>query len=106
MFRATAAFIAAALAASPAGAGTYSARPQAPVTDRFITRSIVWHCAGTLCQGATEASRPLVLCQSLAREAGVLLAFTADGRDFSAAELGRCNARAAGGSRTEQATAP
>ena len=94
MFRIAAALLAAGLAASPAVAGTYSAKPATPVSERIITRNIVWNCAGASCQGTTEASRPLVLCQSLAKRAGRLESFAADGRDFSEQQLERCNALA------------
>ena len=50
--------------------------------------------AAAACQGATDESRPLVLCQSLAKRAGRLDSFVADGRALSAAELERCNASA------------
>jgi len=37
-----------------------------------------------------------VLCQSLAKRAGRIESFVADGRAFTAAELDRCNASAKG----------
>jgi len=82
------------LAAAPAAAATYSARPIVPTSERFITRDIVWHCGPAACQGATDESRPLVLCQSLAKRAGRIDNFIADGRALSAADLERCNASA------------
>ena len=83
-----------ALAAVPAAASNYSARPIAPASGRFITRDIVWNCGPAACQGATEESRPLVLCQSLAKRTGRLDSFVVDGRELSAADLDRCNASA------------
>jgi len=80
--------------AAPAGAATYSAKLAAPTTERFIARDIVWACGADACQGATEESRPVVLCESLARHAGRIDSFLADGRAFGAAELGECNAAA------------
>jgi hypothetical protein len=85
-----------ALAALPASAtaSSYSATLVTPATARFIASDIIWHCGPAACQGATEQSRPLVLCQSLTKLAGAVKAFTVDGRALGAAELDRCNASA------------
>ena len=83
-----------ALSAAPAAASTYSAKLAVPTTERIIARDIIWTCGADACQGATDESRPLVLCQSLAKRAGRLDSFIADGRALSAAELERCNASA------------
>ena len=82
------------LAAAPAAASTYSATLAAPTNQRIIARDIVWTCNTGACQGATEESRPAVICQSLARSAGKIGRFLADGRAFTAAELDKCNAAA------------
>src|SRR5438270_3641686 len=86
--------LALALTATSAAASSYSASPAVPASGRFITRDIVWNCGPAACQGATDESRPLVLCQSLAKNAGRLDSFIVDGRALSAAELDRCNASA------------
>jgi hypothetical protein len=83
---------AAMLAALPASAATYSAKPVAPVSQRFIAGDIIWSCGPAACQGATEESRPAVLCQSLSRRVGRLESFVVDGRAFAPAALDRCNA--------------
>jgi hypothetical protein len=85
---------AAVLAASPAIAATYSAKLAIPTTEPFIARDIVWACGAAACQGSTAESRPVVLCQSLAKRAGRVDSFLVDGRAFEAAELERCNASA------------
>src|SRR3954467_12150139 len=85
---------AAALAVSPAVAATYSAKLAAPTSERFIARDITWNCGPAACQGATNESRPLVLCQSLAKRGGPVDSFLIDGRALSAAELKHCNASA------------
>src|SRR4051812_11148660 len=84
--------------AAPAAGSTYSAALASPTSERIISRDIVWSCAGGACQGATGESRPAVLCQSLARHAGKLGAFVADGRAFTPAELDKCNTAAKAGS--------
>jgi hypothetical protein len=82
------------IAAVPASAATYSAKLAAPASGRIIARDIVWNCGPDACQGATDESRPLVLCQSLAKRAGRVESFVVDGRAVSPADLDRCNASA------------
>src|SRR5438105_15315481 len=94
MLRASLALCALALTATSAAASSYSANPVVPASGRFITRDIVWTCGPAACQGATDESRPLVLCQSLAKRTGRLDSFVVDGRALGAADLERCNASA------------
>jgi hypothetical protein len=83
-----------AFAAAPAAAATYSATLAVPVSGRFIARDISWACGEAACQGATDESRPLVLCQSLAKRAGRVERFLVDGKALAPAELERCNVSA------------
>jgi len=94
MLRALFVLSAAGLAAAPAMAATYAAKPAAPTTERFVARDIVWNCSADSCRGATTGSRPAILCQSLAKHAGRIESFAVDGRAFAAAELDKCNAAA------------
>ena len=100
-----AAFIAAAsFLAAPALAGSYTARPvAAPANAKIIGKDISWTRDGDSYRGSTEASRPLVLCQDLAKRAGRLESFTADGLPLSAEQLAKCNSAATGGASTELA---
>jgi hypothetical protein len=84
--------------ASPAAASNYSATLAAPASGRIVAREINWACAGDTCQGATQDSRPPVLCEALVKRAGRVESFLVDGRAFTSAELDRCNgsAKAAG----------
>lgn len=82
------------LAAAPAAAAAYSAKLAAPTSQRIIARDISWSCGADACQGATEESRPAVLCQGLAKRAGRVDSFLVDGRAFTPAELDKCNASA------------
>lgn len=91
-------FTAAALVAAPAMAGSYSAKPlAAPAATKIIGKDISWTCGAGSCQGSTDTSRPLVLCQDLAKRAGRLESFVADGRALSADQLDKCNASAKDG---------
>ena len=94
MFRPFMAFAATALVATPSVAATYSAKLAAPATQRIIARDIIWTCGPAACQGATENSRPVVLCQSLAKHAGRVENFVVDGQAIGPAELDRCNTAA------------
>jgi hypothetical protein len=80
--------------ADPAAAASYSAKLTAPAGGHIVARDINWACAGASCQGATEESRPAVLCQALAKQAGKIDSFVVDGRPFTDADLAKCNASA------------
>jgi hypothetical protein len=94
MLRSTLAFSMLVLAAGAAEAASYSAKLSRPTTNRFIARDVVWNCGADACLGATENGRPVVLCQSLAKQGGHVDAFLVDGRALPASELERCNALA------------
>ncbi|MFL6849467.1 MAG: CC_3452 family protein, partial [Sphingomicrobium sp.] len=78
--------------AAPAAAASFSAKLEAPSNRRIVAREINWVCAGDTCEGMTAESRPVVLCQALAKRAGKIEGFLVDGRALSDAELARCNA--------------
>jgi hypothetical protein len=87
--------LAALVAAAPVSAATYAGKPAAPASEaKFVARDIVWANAGGIYQGSTNESRPLVLCQSLAKRAGRLDSFTVNGKAFADAELAKCNTAA------------
>ena len=97
---------AAAFVAAPAVAATYSAKPVTrPEASRIIARDISWICGPDACLGSTEESRPAVLCQGLAKRAGRLTSFVANGRAFGSAELDKCNASAKSGAPAERSLA-
>ena len=86
-------FLAALALAAPAFAATYSAKPASPASQvRLVARDIVWTLSGQSYRGQTEAGRPLLLCQALAKRAGRLESFTVNGRSFGEPELAKCNA--------------
>ena len=92
MFRPALAITAALLAAAPAAAANYTAKPASQAPGKVVGREMVWNCTADACTGNTAESRPLVLCQSLAKKTGRIDSFLVDGRAFSATELDRCNA--------------
>ena len=94
MLRPVLALSALSLVAAPATAASYSAKLITPSNGRIIARDISWSCGPEACQGATQESRPVVLCEGLAKKAGRVDSFLVDGRALSAAELDKCNASA------------
>ena len=97
-FFTAAAVAAAAFAPAIASAATYSAKPIAPISaKRIIARDINWACGPEACRGTTLNSRPLVLCQGLAKQAGRLERFVVDGRALAVADLDKCNTAARDG---------
>ena len=96
MTRFAALIAASALFAAPALGANYSAKPlAAPTAAKIAGKDIGWSCSAGQCKGATDASRPLVICQDLAKRAGRLENFLADGRALGSADLEKCNSRAA-----------
>jgi len=78
--------------ASAAGGSYYSAELASQArTGKFVAKGIVWSCEGVTCGAARGTSRPLIICASLAKEAGEVKSFTANGKAFEAEELARCN---------------
>jgi len=100
MFRSLLTLSAVAVIAAPAAAASYSAKLTSPTTQRIIANDITWQCGTAACQGSTLESRPIVLCQSLAKKAGKVDTFLVDGRAFSESELAKCNASAKAASGT------
>jgi hypothetical protein len=84
-----------ALAAAPAAAATYSAKPATPVSEsRIVARDVLWACGPDACAGSTQNGRPLVVCQALAKKTGRIESFLVNGRAMAPADLERCNASA------------
>ncbi|MBO9713055.1 hypothetical protein [Sphingomonas sp.] len=96
-----AAVAAATLALAPAASfaqtarGYYAATPvTAPEKASLVTRTTVWKCGEGVCTAAKATSRDAIMCELVAGEVGKLSAFTANGKEFDAASLEKCNARA------------
>lgn len=100
-FLAVAAAAAATLALTPAtgyaqGArGYYAATPvTAPEKTSLVTRSTVWKCGDGVCIAGKANTRDNIMCELVAREVGQLSAFRANGTEFDAEALARCNTKA------------
>ena len=100
-FRAVAAAAVATLALTPAAGfaqsarGYYAATPvSAPAKNSLVTRSTVWKCGEGSCVAAKANARDNIVCELVAREVGQLSSFRANGADFDAEALAKCNAKA------------
>ena len=94
----TLAFLAATALPTPAeAAGEPHYRAQlvsTPTAARLVVRDLLWRCAAGGCVSGKSNSRPAIDCAALAREAGEVRSFIAEGRALSADELEKCNRRA------------
>ncbi len=85
-------------AATPAFANSpaYRLVPQAAFSgaSSVVARDVLWKCAGDACVATKATSRPEVVCAAAAREIGKIAAFSANGQEFSAEQLAKCNEKA------------
>jgi uncharacterized low-complexity protein len=101
-FHAVAAAAAATLALAPAAGyaqdvarGYYAATPaSAPAKNSLVTRSTIWKCGEGVCVAAKANARDTIVCELVAREVGTLTAFRANGTEFDADALAKCNTKA------------
>jgi hypothetical protein len=83
------------ITANAAGGAYYRAELANPAaTGKFVARGVVWSCTGTSCVAGRGTSRPLLMCAGLAKEAGQVKSFAADGKALEAEDLSRCNGAA------------
>lgn len=79
-------------AATAAGGAYYRAELASPAPEaRFVARDVVWACKGASCIAGQGTSRPLIMCSALAKAAGPVASFVANGKALEADELARCN---------------
>lgn len=82
------------VAAGAAGGSYYRAELASPAPKaKFVARDVVWSCDGANCSAGRGTSRPLIMCASLAREAGEVKSFTVNGTAIAPEELTRCNGK-------------
>ena len=73
----------------------YSARLAAPLAapKQTIINEALWKCAGDACTAPGGGSRPVLVCQQVAKKFGEVAAFTSPMGTMSAEELAKCNKR-------------
>ncbi len=73
----------------------FSARLSAPLAapKQMIINEALWKCAGDACTAPGGGSRPVLVCQQVAKKFGEVAAFTSPMGTMSAEELAKCNKR-------------
>ena len=81
--------------ANAAAPARYSASLMTALTEpkQAIIAEALWKCTGDSCSAQDLGSRPVLVCQQVARKFGPVSAFTSAGGAFSAEELAKCNKR-------------
>lgn len=70
----------------------YTVELAAPAEEsRNVVRGTIFVCEGTSCIARKGSSRPVVMCERLAREVGEITKFNANGKDLPADKLAKCN---------------
>jgi hypothetical protein len=86
----TFALAALALSAAP----HFTATPARPAAEKVVLADTIFYCGAGGCSAGKSASRPAIVCASLAKELGPLRSFSVAGAEISPAQLEKCNARA------------
>ena len=84
--------------ASPAHAEDTRLRAKlaAPLSQpRFVAHNLLWRCVGDRCTAANGHSRPVIICQALAKMAGPVSSFGNGATKLDTLQLARCNGAAA-----------
>jgi hypothetical protein len=94
---ASAALLAAAGVSAQPSAGAYVATPvNAPAKSVLMTRDTAWNVRDGAFVTVNAPMREMAACQLVARSAGQLSGFVANGKAFDTAQLDACNAKAKG----------
>lgn len=95
---ASAALLAAAGVSAEPADGVYVATPvAAPASSVLMTRDTAWNVRDGAFVTVDAPLREMAACQLVARGAGQLSGFTANGKAFDTAQMESCNAKAKGG---------
>ena len=78
-----------------AGSGSYTVRLSAPLASprQAIVGEVLWKCSGDRCSATDAGSRPVVMCQRVARRFGEVAEFRSGPEALAAEDLAKCNAR-------------
>jgi hypothetical protein len=79
--------------AQAAPRGTFVAALATPLAEprQEIVDGVLWKCAGERCAAPSEGSRPLLVCQRVAKTFGAVARFTTPSGELSSEDLSRCN---------------
>jgi hypothetical protein len=79
-----------AVLAAPRGNVAALAAPLASPRQEIVS-GVLWKCAGEHCAAPTDGSRPLLVCQRVAKTFGPVARFATPTGELSSEELSRCN---------------
>jgi hypothetical protein len=65
-----------------------------PAATKTVVRDVILNCDGATCSAAQGTSRPAIVCASIARELGPIVAFRAGNEALDGEALAKCNAKA------------
>lgn len=73
--------------------GGYVASLQTPLAEprQAIVGGVLWKCAGGQCAAQADGSRPVLVCQRVAKTFGQVARFTTPTGELSNEEISRCN---------------
>ena len=77
--------------AAPRGGNTAALATPLAAPKQEIVSGVLWKCAGEHCAAPTDGSRPLLVCQRVAKTFGPVARFTTPAGELSNEELSRCN---------------
>ncbi len=79
-----------------AGSAAYRLVPAAAVAsaNTIVVNDVLWKLSGEAYVATKVTSRPAIACAQAARKVGKLASFSAEGQEFSAEELAKCNEKA------------
>ncbi|MBW8753239.1 MAG: hypothetical protein JF595_03665 [Sphingomonadales bacterium] len=77
--------------AAPRGGNTAALATPLAAPKQEIVSGVLWKCAGEHCAASSDGSRPLLVCQRVAKTFGPVARFTTPTGELSSEELSRCN---------------
>lgn len=80
-----------ALAAARSGSNVVALTNPLEAPRQAIVGGVLWKCAGTNCAAPADGSRPVLVCQRVARTFGPIARFTSPTGELSSEDLSRCN---------------
>jgi len=77
--------------ATPRGGSVAALTAPLSAPRQEIISGVLWKCAGEHCAAPAEGSRPMLVCQRVARTFGEVARFATPAGELSSEELSRCN---------------
>ncbi|MEJ5977899.1 hypothetical protein WG901_14715 [Novosphingobium sp. PS1R-30] len=78
-------------AAARGGSNVVSLTNPLEAPRQAIVGGVLWKCAGSNCAAPADGSRPVLVCQRVAKTFGPIARFTSPAGELSSEDLSRCN---------------